>query len=52
MSSDATPELAAETEAFAILARACQESGLSADGARLLRLGSSAVYRLASPVAP
>lgn len=50
MNADPTPELAAEAEAFAILARACQESGLSADGARLLRLGSNAVYKLASPV--
>jgi thiamine kinase-like enzyme len=34
----------------AILGRACEASGLSAGGARLLRLGSNAVYRLASPV--
>ena len=41
---------AAEAEAFSILGRACEGTGLSADGARLLRLGSNAVYRLAAPV--
>jgi hypothetical protein len=35
---------------LAVLERACQEAGLNADGARLLRLGSNAVYRLAAPV--
>jgi Ser/Thr protein kinase RdoA (MazF antagonist) len=39
---------AAETRA--LLQQACAAVGLSADGARLLRLGSNAVYRLAAPV--
>jgi aminoglycoside phosphotransferase (APT) family kinase protein len=43
-------ELATEAETLAILNRACEAVGLSADGARLLRLGSNAVYRLAPPV--
>jgi Ser/Thr protein kinase RdoA (MazF antagonist) len=34
----------------AILKRACKVAGLSADSARLLRLGSNAVYRLVAPV--
>lgn len=34
----------------AILAQACEVAGLSADSARLLRLGSNAVYRLTAPV--
>ena len=32
------------------LKQACAIAGLDADGARLLRLGSNAVYRLADPV--
>ena len=39
-----------ETETRALLQQACAATGLSADGARLLRLGSNAVYRLAAPV--
>jgi aminoglycoside phosphotransferase (APT) family kinase protein len=34
----------------AILRHACEVAGLSPDGARLLRLGSNAVYRLTEPV--
>ena len=50
MNADATPEVTAEAEALAMLGQACAAAGLSADGARLLRLGSNAVYRLAAPV--
>jgi len=39
-----------EAETRALLEDACAAAGLSADGARLLRLGSNAVYRLAAPV--
>jgi aminoglycoside phosphotransferase (APT) family kinase protein len=39
-----------EAETRAILRQACEVAGLSADGARLLRLGSNAVYRLTAPV--
>ena len=39
-----------EAETRALLQQACAATGLSADGARLLRLGSNAVYRLAAPV--
>src|SRR5215831_6014448 len=39
-----------EAEMRALLREACAARGLSADGARLLRLGSNAVYRLAAPV--
>lgn len=39
-----------ETEARALLRRACEARGLSAGGARLLRLGSNMVYRLTAPV--
>lgn len=39
-----------EAETRALLQDACAARGLSADGARLLRLGSNAVYRLAAPV--
>lgn len=39
-----------EAETRALLQEACAATGLSADGARLLRLGSNAVYRLAAPV--
>jgi Ser/Thr protein kinase RdoA (MazF antagonist) len=34
----------------AILRQACEVTGLSTDSARLLRLGSNAVYRLSAPV--
>jgi hypothetical protein len=34
----------------AILRQACEVAGLSADSARLLRLGSNAVYRRTAPV--
>lgn len=39
-----------EAETRALLQEACAVTGLSASGARLLRLGSNAVYRLAAPV--
>ena len=50
MNADAAPEVTAEAEALAMLGQACAAAGLSADGARLLRLGSNAVYRLGAPV--
>jgi Ser/Thr protein kinase RdoA (MazF antagonist) len=50
MNADAAPEVMAEAEALAMLGQACAAVGLSADGARLLRLGSNAVYRLTGPV--
>jgi Ser/Thr protein kinase RdoA (MazF antagonist) len=39
-----------QADTLALLAQACKAAGLDADGARLLRLGSNAVYRLAEPV--
>lgn len=39
-----------ETAARALLDEACGIAGLSSDGARLLRIGSNAVYHLAEPV--
>jgi Ser/Thr protein kinase RdoA (MazF antagonist) len=39
-----------EAETRALLQEACAATGLSASGARLLRLGSNAVYRLTAPV--
>jgi aminoglycoside phosphotransferase (APT) family kinase protein len=39
-----------EAQTRALLQEACAVAGLSARGARLLRLGSNAVYRLAAPV--
>ena len=39
-----------EGRAQALLKQACAMAGLDADGARLLRLGSNAVYHLAAPV--
>jgi Ser/Thr protein kinase RdoA (MazF antagonist) len=39
-----------EAYARALLQEACSATGLSASGARLLRLGSNAVYRLDTPV--
>jgi Ser/Thr protein kinase RdoA (MazF antagonist) len=50
MNADTAPEVMAEAGTLAILGPACEAAGLSADGARLLRLGSNAVYRLAAPV--
>jgi aminoglycoside phosphotransferase (APT) family kinase protein len=44
------PDAMSEAETLAILKQACEAADLSADGARLLRLGSNAVYRLAAPV--
>jgi aminoglycoside phosphotransferase (APT) family kinase protein len=44
------PDAMSETETLAILKQACQAAELSADSARLLRLGSNAVYRLTAPV--
>jgi Ser/Thr protein kinase RdoA (MazF antagonist) len=40
----------AETETRALLTEACAAAGLDPDGARLMRLGSNAVYHLAGPV--
>jgi thiamine kinase-like enzyme len=39
-----------EGRAHALLKQACAITGLDADGARLLRLGSNAVFHLAAPV--
>jgi hypothetical protein len=39
-----------ETDTRALLTKACAATGLNPDGARLLRLGSNAVYRLADPI--
>ena len=39
-----------EAAGGALLARACLDAGLDADGARLLRMGSNAVYHLTGPV--
>jgi Ser/Thr protein kinase RdoA (MazF antagonist) len=39
-----------EERAQALLQHACSIAGLDADGARLMRLGSNAVYHLTSPV--
>jgi Ser/Thr protein kinase RdoA (MazF antagonist) len=39
-----------EAQTRAVLREACTATGLSAEGARLLRLGSNAVYRLTAPV--
>ena len=39
-----------EAETLAVLRQACAAAGFSESGARLLRLGSNAVYRLAAPV--
>ena len=39
-----------EAETRGLLQQACAEAGLSPDGARLLRLGSNAVYRLTAPI--
>jgi aminoglycoside phosphotransferase (APT) family kinase protein len=50
MNAGTAPEIKSEAGALAILGRACEAAGLNADGARLLRLGSNAVYRLTAPV--
>jgi Ser/Thr protein kinase RdoA (MazF antagonist) len=53
MNAGAAPDVMTDAGTLAILGRACRAcraAGLSADGARLLRLGSNAVYRLAAPV--
>ena len=39
-----------EERAHALLKQACSTAGLDADGARLMRLGSNAVYHLRTPV--
>jgi aminoglycoside phosphotransferase (APT) family kinase protein len=39
-----------EATAHSLLERACLAAGLRADGARLLRLGSNAVYHLTAPI--
>ena len=44
------PDAMSEAETLAVLKQACEAAGLSADSARLLRLGSNAVYRLTAPV--
>ena len=44
------PDAAAEFSSSAVLPmlqEACQQAGLSSDGAELLRLGENAIYRLA-----
>ena len=43
-------DVMSEAETLSVLRRACAATGLSASGARLLRLGSNAVYHLADPV--
>lgn len=50
MRAGSTPEVMTEAETLRVLGRACAAAGLDATGARLLRLGSNAVYRLAAPV--
>lgn len=50
MNAETESGVTAEAETLAILGQACQVAGLSPENARLLRLGSNAVYRLASPV--
>jgi Ser/Thr protein kinase RdoA (MazF antagonist) len=44
------PDAMSEAETLATLKQACEAANLSADSARLLRLGSNAVYRLTAPV--
>jgi aminoglycoside phosphotransferase (APT) family kinase protein len=44
------PDAMSEAETLAVLKQACGAADLSADSARLLRLGSNAVYRLKAPV--
>jgi aminoglycoside phosphotransferase (APT) family kinase protein len=44
------PDAMSEAETLAVLEQACEAAALSADGARLLRLGTNAVYRLTAPV--
>jgi len=39
-----------EATAYRVLAKACERVGLDPTGAKLVRLGSNAVYRLAEPV--
>ena len=50
MGADAPRHELDEQRAHDLLKRACSIAGLDADGARLLRLGSNAVYHLAAPV--
>jgi Ser/Thr protein kinase RdoA (MazF antagonist) len=50
MNAGTAPEIMTEAGTLTILGQACQAAGLSVDDARLLRLGSNAVYRLATPV--
>ncbi|MGH3245350.1 MAG: phosphotransferase enzyme family protein [Trebonia sp.] len=50
MNAGTVPEGVTEAETLAILGQACEAAGLNSDGARLLRLGSNAVYRLVPPV--
>ena len=50
MNAGTESDVTAEAETLAILGQACQVAGLSPDNARLLRLGSNAVYMLAPPV--
>jgi hypothetical protein len=38
------------TAPLALLVRACRIAGMEAEGARLLRMGSNAVFRLTAPV--
>lgn len=50
MTASTEPEATAEAEALTLLGQACKTAGLDPANARLMRLGSNAVYRLASPV--
>jgi aminoglycoside phosphotransferase (APT) family kinase protein len=50
MRAGSAPDVMTEAETLRVLGRACAATGLDATGARLLRLGSNAVYRLAAPV--
>lgn len=50
MGADAPRHELDEQRAHDLLKQACSIAGLDADGARLLRLGSNAVYHLATPV--
>jgi thiamine kinase-like enzyme len=43
-------DVTSEAETSALLERACEAADLTATGARLLRLGSNAVYHLTAPV--
>lgn len=44
------PDEMDEARAYALLTQACEQAGLDPDSARLMRIGSNAVFRLAEPV--